>query len=45
MTTMDPQVLVIENVTEEDSGWYTCIAANSIGSTFSTAYLNVIQGI
>ncbi|XP_064115439.1 fibroblast growth factor receptor 3-like isoform X3 [Macrobrachium nipponense] len=37
----DPQVLVLTNVTEEDAGWYTCIAANSLGTSTSTAYLNI----
>uniref|UniRef100_A0AAU0N4C4 Fibroblast growth factor receptor n=1 Tax=Gecarcinus lateralis TaxID=6769 RepID=A0AAU0N4C4_GECLA len=37
----DPQVLVLTNVTEKDAGWYTCIAANSLGTSFSTAYLSV----
>ncbi|KAK7073865.1 hypothetical protein SK128_023184, partial [Halocaridina rubra] len=39
----DPQVLVLTNVTEEDAGWYTCIAANSLGTSMSTAYLNVTE--
>lgn len=37
----DPQVLILTNVTERDAGWYTCIAANSLGTSFSTAYLSV----
>ncbi|XP_068244367.1 fibroblast growth factor receptor 3-like isoform X2 [Palaemon carinicauda] len=37
----DPQVLVLTNVTDEDAGWYTCIAANSLGTSTSTAYLNI----
>nr|WOX59759.1 receptor tyrosine kinase FGFR1A1 [Carcinus maenas] len=37
----DPQVLILSNVTEKDAGWYTCIAANSLGTSFSTAYLSV----
>ncbi|XP_042239082.1 fibroblast growth factor receptor 4-like isoform X2 [Homarus americanus] len=40
-STEDPQVLVLSNVTEKDAGWYTCIAANSLGTSSSTAYLNV----
>nr|XP_045601456.1 fibroblast growth factor receptor 4-like isoform X2 [Procambarus clarkii] len=40
-STEDPQVLVLTNVTEKDAGWYTCIAANSLGTSSSTAYLNV----
>ncbi|KAG0713777.1 Fibroblast growth factor receptor 3 [Chionoecetes opilio] len=37
----DPQVLILSNVTDRDAGWYTCIAANSLGTSFSTAYLSV----
>ncbi|XP_019875662.1 fibroblast growth factor receptor homolog 1 isoform X3 [Aethina tumida] len=33
----------ITNVTHEDEGWYTCIASNSLGSTRSDAYLEVID--
>ena len=44
VTTVDPQKLVLENVTEKDEGWYTCIAANSLGSSHSTAYLQVVEG-
>ncbi|KAK3860047.1 hypothetical protein Pcinc_024337 [Petrolisthes cinctipes] len=40
-STEDPQVLVLHNVTERDAGWYTCIAANSLGESYSTAYLSV----
>lgn len=40
----DPQVLILTNVTERDAGWYTCIAANSLGTSFSTAYLSVTDG-
>lgn len=42
-STEDPQVVVLTNVTEKDAGWYTCIAANSLGYSSSTAYLNVID--
>lgn len=38
-------VLKLENVTHEDEGWYTCIAANSLGQTTSTAYLTVVDEI
>lgn len=33
----------IENVTYDDAGWYTCIAANSLGSTNESAYLSVVD--
>ncbi|XP_063608030.1 fibroblast growth factor receptor 3-like isoform X2 [Penaeus indicus] len=42
-STEDPQVVLLTNVTEKDAGWYTCIAANSLGYSSSTAYLNVID--
>lgn len=31
------------NVTYEDSGWYSCIASNGLGSTVASAYLNVVE--
>ena len=36
--------LRIENVAHEDEGWYTCIAANSLGTTTAKAYLQVVDG-
>jgi hypothetical protein len=42
--TEDPQVLVLNNVSSADQGWYTCLAANSIGTSSSTAYLTVLPG-
>lgn len=44
-TNRDPQVLTLTNVTKEDSGWYTCVAANSLGTSYSTAYLNVTDDV
>lgn len=38
-----PEILRIENVTFDDAGWYTCIAANSLGSTNESAYLHVVD--
>jgi fibroblast growth factor receptor 2 len=35
--------LQLDNVTYADEGWYTCVAANSLGSTSATAYLNVVE--
>lgn len=34
----------IENVTHADEGWYTCVAANSLGTTAAKAYLHVVDG-
>lgn len=39
----NPEVLKLYNVTEKDEGWYTCIAQNTLGETFSTAYLRVVE--
>lgn len=44
VTIEDPQILSLHNVTENDEGWYTCIAANSLGTSYSTAYLKVVEG-
>lgn len=37
----DPQILVIENVTMEDEGWYTCLVGNSVGISSKSVYLTV----
>lgn len=37
----DPKVLVIDNVTMEDEGWYTCLVGNSVGISNKSVYLNV----
>ena len=37
------EVLKLENVTLADEGWYTCVAANSLGSTSESAYLQVVE--
>lgn len=39
----NPDVLKLYNVTEKDEGWYTCIAQNTLGETFSSAYLRVVE--
>ena len=39
----NPEVLTLHNVTEKDEGWYTCIAQNTLGETFSSAYLAVVE--
>lgn len=43
--TGNPEILEIQNVTHKDEGWYTCIAANSLGHTLSSAYLKVVDTI
>ncbi|KAF3420845.1 hypothetical protein E2986_02606 [Frieseomelitta varia] len=39
----NPEVLKLYNVTEKDEGWYSCIAQNALGETFSSAYLRVVE--
>ncbi|XP_068085907.1 fibroblast growth factor receptor 3 [Anabrus simplex] len=43
MDDSNPEILQIHNVTYEDDGWYTCIAANSLGTTYASAYLHVVD--
>jgi hypothetical protein len=35
------QVLVLTNLTELDSGWYSCAASNEQGDTFESGLLTV----
>merc|ERR1711874_237210 len=37
----DPYSLIVEDVSTDDSGFYTCTAGNILGETESTAYLEV----
>lgn len=39
----EPEELNLYNITEKDEGWYTCIAQNTFGETFSSAYLHVVD--
>uniref|UniRef100_A0A224XJ43 receptor protein-tyrosine kinase n=1 Tax=Panstrongylus lignarius TaxID=156445 RepID=A0A224XJ43_9HEMI len=39
----NPEVLTLNNVTYDDEGWYTCVAGNSLGLTYSSAYLSVVD--
>jgi hypothetical protein len=34
---------MLSNVSYEDEGWYTCIAGNSLGVTYASAYLHVVD--
>ncbi|KAB7506291.1 Fibroblast growth factor receptor 3 [Armadillidium nasatum] len=45
LTLDNPQILTLNNITKEDEGWYTCVAANSLGISYSTAYLEVVDAI
>lgn len=38
---IDPRILVIENVTLDDEGWYTCLVGNSVGISNKSVYLSV----
>ncbi|KAF5928091.1 hypothetical protein HPG69_015357, partial [Diceros bicornis minor] len=44
-TDKEIEVLYIRNVTFEDAGEYTCLAGNSIGISFHSAWLTVLPGI
>ncbi|XP_076759206.1 fibroblast growth factor receptor homolog 1 isoform X3 [Xylocopa sonorina] len=41
----NPEVLQLYNVSMKDEGWYTCIAQNALGETFSSAYLRVVNSL
>ncbi|CAG9816876.1 unnamed protein product [Phaedon cochleariae] len=38
-----PEIFELYNVTHEDEGWYACFASNSLGTTVSKAYLQVVD--
>ncbi|KAF2883030.1 hypothetical protein ILUMI_23168 [Ignelater luminosus] len=42
-TSQTPEILELHNVTYESEGWYTCVAANSLGVTSASAYLRVVD--
>ncbi|XP_064545029.1 fibroblast growth factor receptor homolog 2 [Drosophila montana] len=43
-TTVDqPDLLLLNNVTHQDEGWYTCVASSSLGSSNSSFYLHVVD--
>ncbi|KAK7925452.1 hypothetical protein WMY93_007762 [Mugilogobius chulae] len=43
-TDKEIEVLYLPNVTFEDAGEYTCLAGNSIGISYQTAWLTVLPG-
>lgn len=38
------EVLYLRNVSAEDAGEYTCLAGNSIGLSYQSAWLTVLPG-
>lgn len=44
-TDREMEVLNLRSVTLEDSGEYTCLAANSIGVSHHSAWLTVVDGM
>ncbi|CAL8105161.1 unnamed protein product [Orchesella dallaii] len=41
----EAHVLVLENVTFEDAGWYKCVAVNTIGKSEKEIYVDVVQDL
>ncbi|KAF5275343.1 hypothetical protein FQR65_LT04171 [Abscondita terminalis] len=41
----NPELLQLINVTHTDEGWYTCVAANSLGMSSASAYLRVVDAL
>ena len=42
-TNSDPFVLVLENVTIKDHGWYTCLVGNTMGYSLEFFWLTVMS--
>ncbi|XP_065359908.1 fibroblast growth factor receptor homolog 1 [Calliphora vicina] len=38
-----PNILNFTKVSHDDEGWYTCVAASSLGQTVASAYLKVVD--
>ena len=39
----EPYILRLGSVQSEDQGWYSCIAANSLGETVASSYLTILN--
>lgn len=37
------EMLVFKNVSYDQEGWYTCVAANTLGHTAASAFLKVVE--
>ncbi|XP_047987977.1 fibroblast growth factor receptor homolog 1-like isoform X2 [Leguminivora glycinivorella] len=40
-----PEMLTIFNVTQEDQGWYICVAKNTLGQATAKGYLTVLESM
>jgi len=41
--TVKPEMLQLNNVSANQSGWYTCLAGNNIGLSHHSAWLTVLS--
>jgi len=41
--TVSDEILTLHNVSVDQSGWYTCLAGNSIGLSHHSAWLTVLS--
>ncbi|KAK9751785.1 Immunoglobulin I-set domain [Popillia japonica] len=41
----DMEMLVFKNVSYDQEGWYTCVAANTLGHTAASAFLKVVESL
>ncbi|KAF2903674.1 hypothetical protein ILUMI_02497 [Ignelater luminosus] len=42
-TSPNPEILELSSVTRENEGWYSCVAANTLGITSASAYLKIVD--
>lgn len=40
-----PNILNFTNITQDDEGWYTCVAATTLGLSKASAYLEVVDNL
>lgn len=41
----EPEVLILKNVTMNDSTWYTCLISNPMGKEYASAWLTVLEPV